>query len=105
MDWNCEQLTILLKQVVARRRVLAGKHYSKEKVDEKKIPSGDTVLSEVKEIIFLPEFSHEMAIKEESDMSKIELDEDVVYQLHEYVTCISTMYRNNPFHNFEHASQ
>jgi hypothetical protein len=31
------------------------------------------------------------------------VDEVVKMQLHQYITLIAESYRNNPFHNFEHA--
>jgi hypothetical protein len=33
----------------------------------------------------------------------IELDPAIVSQLHDYVKTIASMYRNNPFHSFDHA--
>jgi hypothetical protein len=61
------------------------------------------VLDEVKEIIELPEFDAVAARKQEG-LATVELESTVATQLHEYVSCIAAMYKQNPFHNFEHAS-
>jgi class 3 adenylate cyclase len=59
-----------------------------------------TVLDEVKEIITLPR----KAAKYQQDPGDVQLGDKVVIQLHDYVQDVANMYRNNPFHNFEHAS-
>jgi class 3 adenylate cyclase len=102
VDWNTDVLARLLKQVVARRNVshtapatAAPKLY----LDD----SGKTVLDEVKAIIHLPEFDAKSASNQENPES-IDLGEEAMAQLRDYVSIIATMYRDNPFHNFEHAS-
>lgn len=105
VDWNCEQLTRLLKQIVARRSVLGESVSSSTKsVEVDMVSIFENVLSEVQEIIFLPEFSAKVISGEETNLDKVLLDEDVTAQLREYITCVAQMYRTNPFHNFEHAS-
>lgn len=59
-----------------------------------------TVLEEVKEIITLPS----KASKYKRDPSTVVLPSTVVSQLERYVSNIAAMYRENPFHSFEHAS-
>jgi hypothetical protein len=61
---------------------------------------GTTILDEVKEIITLPS----EPTKYKVDPFSIELSPEVTAQLTEYVTAIAQMYRDNPFHSFEHAS-
>jgi hypothetical protein len=56
----------------------------------------------VKEIITLPNFDAALAT-EQIDPESIDLDDDVEEQLRAYITTIASMYRDNPFHNFEHA--
>lgn len=65
---------------------------------------GKKYLEEVTEII--PLFSTLPADEENSDVSleNIKLPPNVQRQLREYVTMIACMYRDNFFHNFEHAS-
>lgn len=100
----------LLKQIVSRRkaheaqRMKADPSMKPGSLASDKITHqrGETVLDEVQEIIHLPKFNAEAAHYQE-DPESIELGENVVNQLREYVTLIATMYRDNPFHNFEHA--
>jgi hypothetical protein len=40
----------------------------------------------------------------EDKRNSIELADEVTSQLHNYVSTIASLYRDNPFHNFEHAS-
>jgi hypothetical protein len=61
------------------------------------------VIEEVQEIINLPNFD-ERTLKGKKDPYSIELPEAVFDQLKSYVTNIAATYRDNPFHNFEHAS-
>jgi 3'5'-cyclic nucleotide phosphodiesterase len=58
---------------------------------------------EVKEVITLPKFDHRAARQQESAES-IVLGYEVLDQLHDFVRTISSLYRENSFHNFEHAS-
>lgn len=59
-----------------------------------------TVLDEVAEIISLPK----KASRYQQDPGNVELGANVVKQLYRFVREIARMYRNNPFHNFDHAS-
>ena len=61
-----------------------------------------TVLEEVKEIISLPNFEEQNMLA--ADWEDIDLGPAVEEQMHAYVGALATMYRQNPFHNFEHAS-
>ena len=58
------------------------------------------VLEEVKEIITLPS----KASKYKRDPNTVILPPAVVSQLELYVSNIAAMYKDNPFHSFEHAS-
>jgi hypothetical protein len=70
---------------------------NKKRQAEKKNP-----LDEVVDIIMLPKFNPK-ATKKQVNATDIDLDKRVEAELHDYVTSISSMYHNNPFHNFEHA--
>jgi class 3 adenylate cyclase len=110
VDYNVEVLCQHLKQIVARRMVIAA---SGRRDSEGNGPpnleihrdsnESTKVLEEVTEIIKLPNFDPR-AFKDHVDPSTIELEPKVVSQMKRYVTIIAAMYRNNPFHNFEHAS-
>lgn len=106
IDYNVDLLAGLIKQVVARRRVLElSGCYDDEKplrhVDS--IDRETTVIDEVTEVIQIPEFDSK-AYKGYVDPDSLDLGATVMAQLKRYVTIIAAMYRNNPFHNFEHAS-
>jgi hypothetical protein len=95
VKWNVDVLANLLKQVHARRD---GTNVIPLE-EETNATSDETVLEEVKEIIHLPTFSGHTANPDD-----VELDSIVLNQLEDYVSAVASMYRNNPFHNFEHAS-
>ena len=65
---------------------------------------GQIVFDEVAEMITLPKFSPE-AIKALEHSDDVDLGETVMHQLKDYVSTIAQLYRQNPFHNFEHASR
>jgi hypothetical protein len=64
---------------------------------------GQTVIDEVKEIITLPRFNAEASIKE-VDLDAVLLGPNVLGQLRFYISTVASMYKDNPFHSFEHAS-
>jgi len=105
VDWNVDQLSRLLKLIVVRRKhprrqsnanTILYDSYNNSK-------RNGTVLEEVKEVITLPNFDAS-TFKSIEGPDSIELSSEVMDQLHDYVTKICMMYRNIPFHNFEHAS-
>jgi hypothetical protein len=99
--WNVNVLGNLLKQVQARRQEDGAVGDSKVVEDSLETCSEDnTVLEEVQETIHLPTYKGDISINPDS----IELPDDVVHELHEYVAAVACMYRENAFHNFEHAS-
>jgi class 3 adenylate cyclase len=101
IDWNTELLIRSLKQVVARRQALG--ETSETTRHSLSVTPGATVLDEVQETIELPRFDAEAA-RQETRPKDILLGPEVEKELHDYVTTIANMYRQNPFHNFEHAS-
>lgn len=78
--------------------------------EEARAPPNETVFSaevntvsaldEVKEIVELPKFKETRA---EEDPDSVVLSEEVLDQLYDYVCNIAALYRDNPFHNFEHV--
>jgi 3'5'-cyclic nucleotide phosphodiesterase len=59
-----------------------------------------TVLDEVKEIIDLPG-----PIQSQQNIAEnVELDSEIGVQMRDYLTHVASMYPDNPFHNFEHAT-
>jgi len=103
VDWNVDQLSRLLRAVVARRNALKKLSNPKNSLYEQNNKRTGTVLEEVKEVITLPNFDAN-TFKSVEDPDSIELPNEAMTQLHDYVTKICMMYRHVPFHNFEHAS-
>ena len=103
IDWNVELLSSLLKQIEARRRDLKLNTKKNVAPPHLTLKGGSTALDEVTEIITLPQFDPN-AHKTRTSPEDVVLDEAIVAQLRDYVTTIASMYRDNPFHNFEHAS-
>jgi class 3 adenylate cyclase len=103
VEWNVDLLLRSLREVVARRQALCVKSKSQTKEHSLSAEPGATVLDEVKECITLPQFDAEAA-RHESHPEDIVLGEDVESELRDYVGTIAMLYRDNPFHNFEHAS-
>jgi class 3 adenylate cyclase len=104
IDWNVELLLRPLREVVARRQALYCKSNSQTTKDHAlSAEVGATVLDEVKESITLPQFDADAA-RHESHPEDIVLGKAVESELRDYVATVAMMYRENPFHNFEHAS-
>eukprot|EP00522_Entomoneis_paludosa_P011404 CAMPEP_0172451244 /NCGR_PEP_ID=MMETSP1065-20121228/9354_1 /TAXON_ID=265537 /ORGANISM="Amphiprora paludosa, Strain CCMP125" /LENGTH=1163 /DNA_ID=CAMNT_0013203175 /DNA_START=91 /DNA_END=3582 /DNA_ORIENTATION=+ len=122
VTWNVEQMCILVREIVARRdatRAAAAKGRKPARMPSLRKMSLDTAsdstetdvklednvtpLEQVKDVIYLPPFD-EAAFRSEVDAREVRIPSKVVGQLREFVTGIGSMYRANPFHNFEHAS-
>lgn len=107
IEWNVGILVHLIKEIVANRE----SQYMETRASTRNLQwdkeaasiagATENPLSEVVEIITLPEFKRTLANRTSSD---IEIDKQVVQELREYVSCVASMYRPNAFHNFEHAS-
>jgi class 3 adenylate cyclase len=109
INWNVEQLLCLLKQVVAHRQTLATSKSNSiiatsECLHMESLTESSVLpLEEVQEIITLPKFDR-LASRNKTDPEMVDIPDDVNRQLKLYVTWIASMYRSNPFHNFDHAS-
>lgn len=103
VDWNVEVLSGLLRKIIARREALAKQTKALSTADIKS-SSGkySMVLDEAKDVISLPEFNGD-AIKKQVDPDSVRLDPAVVEEMRRLVAKIAEGYRENPFHNFEHA--
>jgi hypothetical protein len=102
VDWNANVLAPFLTQVIIRRRA-SGICREKPSAMFVTHAEGETVIDEVLEIIELPKFDS-AAARNQIDTNTIDLDPVVFRQMEDYTTTISTLYRENPYHNFEHAS-
>lgn len=108
VKWNVEIIIRLLKQVVSRRNETQRRNRKDNSASQEFTvattrESGQTVIDEVKEIIELPEFDVKAA-RNQQDPHLVQLDPAVEAQLFDYVALIASLYRDVPFHNFEHAS-
>jgi hypothetical protein len=102
VSWNTELLLQLLKAIVAKRNVVSGRKTLSAALSAmaRKIASPDEmVVDEVVEIIELPSFDDRLSSK--IDINSVQLSTEVVNQTRRFVSLIASMYRDNPFHNFE----
>jgi hypothetical protein len=92
VEWNCELLMQLLKQVVTHRMATEGRTGQEEKLDlvSRTIGVGSIVVDEVAEIIEMPDYVHV------STAVDTELSRAVKQQLKEFVSLIASMCNDNP---------
>jgi class 3 adenylate cyclase len=103
IEWNVDVLLRLLRQVEAGKSTSQADPLNmKSQSDDSLVDDRTTVLDEVKEIISLPTFNKR--VRSTNNVDSIELEPLVAVQLQDYITALASMYRDNPFHNFEHAS-
>jgi class 3 adenylate cyclase len=114
IGWNTECLLKLLRQVVAKRESSDGSAAGNITTNERHFTRfGETVIHEVKEIIALPSNkapgdpaqANTTSIAQVIDPEDVEFSVEVVDQLYDFVSNVAAMHKpENPFHNFEHAS-
>jgi class 3 adenylate cyclase len=122
INWNVSQLYSILVKLVASRNAAAktSKNRKSRSIDEDSagqaagrsndmvadlesclgVATGTTAISEMTQIIEIPEFNPKMY----NNTQPVELDPQIRQQLFDFVSDISQLYRDVPFHNFEHAS-
>ena len=115
IEWNTDVLLRLLRQIVARRMVLQlinsdpvspanDTGLRREPLDEAEFTNPMAyIIDEVSEIISLPTFDYK-SIEKQVPPESVVIEQVVIDQLRDYVSKIASMYHNNHFHNFEHAS-
>jgi 3'5'-cyclic nucleotide phosphodiesterase/Adenylate and Guanylate cyclase catalytic domain len=102
-EWNSEILIELLQRVVSHRAALSRMTPVRQTSPAQLtaaaccIGDGPMVVDEVVEIIDMPDFVC-------TANTQVQLSDVVERQLRDFVTHISMLYNDNPFHNFEHAS-
>jgi hypothetical protein len=101
VDYTSDILLQILKKIVAKRgseaKITPATEKNLEELEDS-IGKAGICLDEVEEIIELPTF--DQAAYNSKD---VEVSTDVVAQLVSFVNMVASMYRSNPFHNFEHA--
>lgn len=99
IDWNVEMMTKLLKRIVAQRDPKMANQRVKDPVAVLQ-KGAATPYEEVKEILPPPSTK----VEQFQDTESVQLDPEIVAQLRAVITKVSNLYRDNPFHSFEHAS-
>jgi class 3 adenylate cyclase len=102
IEWNVDVLLRLLKQVEVGRSTSQADPLNVKSQSDDSLVDDRTVLDEVREIISLPTFNKR--VRSTNNADSIELEPFVAVQLQAYIAAVASMYRDNPFHNFEHAS-
>eukprot|EP00980_Cylindrotheca_fusiformis_P021046 scaffold8060_cov110-Cylindrotheca_fusiformis.AAC.4 len=103
VEYNVEVLTSLLQQIIASRDTTEDSEGTSLSDVEATIGTGDTVLEEFVPIIPLKRFDAG-DLRRRHEASSIDIGEEAKTQLRNFLSNVATMYRDNPFHNFEHAS-
>lgn len=103
IDWSSDLLLKLLKNIVAHRVALRGKHIPSANDPELKnkartIGNGKLIVQEVANIIDLPDFDERAKL---TNPDEVVLPSEVATQCRAYVAKLASKYHNNPFHNFE----
>lgn len=106
IDWNTETLLRNLKQIISSRGAKEQGIAACDNIraaEQAIIGSETSFLDEVKETINLPNVQGTMVVKQDT-LNDVNISTDAAAQLRLFVSCISSLYRDNPFHNFQHAS-
>ncbi|KAG7361603.1 3'5'-cyclic nucleotide phosphodiesterase [Nitzschia inconspicua] len=99
--WNTEMLQRMLMAIVAKRN--AGAEECVVDIPAIDLEDGKTYHDEIVEIINFPLFN-EQTSPDRLDIDAVVLSSNVVSQLRELITLISSRYRDNQFHGFDRAS-
>ena len=99
VDWNTDVLHRFLKEIILYRAgFISQRTHNVEQSDELLTSKP---FYEVKEIVSLPQTRK---LEHRKGESKFVISREVVDQLRKYVSCIASLYNDNDFHNFEHAT-
>jgi class 3 adenylate cyclase len=106
VDWNTEILQRLLVDIISHRKTAGSKRDAESDIEDYEmsiLKRDGIVLDEFKEVITLPAYTDAGAHATEKDATVV-VSDVVNKQLRNYVGTIAELYRDNAFHNFEHAS-
>eukprot|EP00980_Cylindrotheca_fusiformis_P012399 scaffold3044_cov103-Cylindrotheca_fusiformis.AAC.2 len=101
VEWNVEVLTSLLEQIVGSRRGVVNQIQNLS--DAERRIGARTVLDEVTSIIPLKRF-HPGELERRQSTGALDIGVGAKSQLRNYISTIASMYPDNAFHNFHHAS-
>ncbi|CAB9500970.1 Receptor-type guanylate cyclase gcy [Seminavis robusta] len=110
VQWNVALLVKILQKVVSGRKSYKVKDPDGLRELEQRLVQQHTVLGEVEEVIHVSKSVDERKPSmKKSDTKRdihgvVEIPQDVVAQLTDYVSRIALLHPDNHFHNFEHAS-
>lgn len=102
IDWNVDVLASSLTKLIEVRQTGMPRRLRRSCSVEMAHDSSECApIEELTDIIELPEFNqHGIVARNE----RVVLDDGVRSQLRDFVCRIASLYRDNPFHNLEHAS-
>ena len=115
VEWNVEILSFLIQQILACRddvnfsnndpssKIKDKREQGRIQKLESRIGENSTVLEEFRPIITLPNIGVD-DLRKRKNPHTIKLPPLVVSELRDFISEVASMYRPNPFHNFEHAS-
>ncbi|GKY95745.1 hypothetical protein MPSEU_000535300 [Mayamaea pseudoterrestris] len=106
VSWNVEILSRVLREQVVRREargVRPDSASTMRALELANIDSDSIPIDEIKDIVDIPAFDADVA-KRQKCAADVDLGSKISLQLQEYTLTIAALYRDNPFHNFEHAS-
>eukprot|EP00980_Cylindrotheca_fusiformis_P029603 scaffold23587_cov122-Cylindrotheca_fusiformis.AAC.2 len=103
VEWNVEVLASLLQQIIASRGGAVNDIATLSSAEERIGRGSGTVLDEFTPIIPLKRFEAD-DLRARRRPSSIEIGDEAKSQLRSYLSQIAGMYKDNPFHNFRHAS-
>lgn len=103
VEWTVEIMGSLLQQVMASRRE-ANTDPGSVSLKEQMIGKDKKVLDEFVPIISLKRFDSDELQGRKQGSRPPSIGEKATSQLRDYVSNVASMYRENPFHSFEHAT-
>eukprot|EP00980_Cylindrotheca_fusiformis_P020734 scaffold7744_cov90-Cylindrotheca_fusiformis.AAC.5 len=103
VEWNVEVLGSLLQHIIGSRGGVVNDIETLSSAEKRIGCEGGTVLDEFTPIVPLKRFEVEDLCTRRRP-SSIDIGDEAKSQLRSYLSEIATMYRDNPFHNFHHAS-
>eukprot|EP00526_Cylindrotheca_closterium_P009193 CAMPEP_0113614614 /NCGR_PEP_ID=MMETSP0017_2-20120614/7263_1 /TAXON_ID=2856 /ORGANISM="Cylindrotheca closterium" /LENGTH=511 /DNA_ID=CAMNT_0000523799 /DNA_START=84 /DNA_END=1619 /DNA_ORIENTATION=- /assembly_acc=CAM_ASM_000147 len=102
VEWNVETMSSLLQHIIASRGGAVQPIDSLRDI-EAAVGRGRTVLEEFEPIVHLKQLDAK-ELGERLDPSTIDIGEAARSQLRKFLSMIASLYQDNSFHNFEHAS-
>lgn len=104
VSWIADVLTHLLKEIQSKREANSVKEESASELralEQSTLSHESVVMDELVDIIRLPDCNGSIRKKEQGE---INLSPRANEQLHDYLTVLASLYRDNAFHNLEHVS-